>query len=60
MNSTQPDTKRVDTPPTGVKLEQKPDSVTSPVDVDPVDFDQWAIAVRQQMLDALRKRGTRY
>ncbi|BAU43081.1 hypothetical protein [Leptolyngbya sp. O-77] len=60
MNSTQPDTKSVDTPPTGVKLEQKPDSTASPVGVDPVNFDQWAIAVRQQMLDALRKRGTRY
>ncbi|WP_448596411.1 hypothetical protein [Thermoleptolyngbya sp.] len=55
MNSTQPDTKSVETPPTGVKLEQKPDLATSPL-----DFDQWAIAVRQQMLDALRKRGTRY
>ncbi|GAB4472930.1 MAG: hypothetical protein OHK0037_33110 [Elainellaceae cyanobacterium] len=55
MNSTQPSTKSVDTPPTGVKSEQKPDTAANLA-----DFDQWAIAVRQQMLDSLRKRGTRY
>ncbi|GAB4144473.1 MAG: hypothetical protein Fur0046_21890 [Cyanobacteria bacterium J069] len=54
MNSTQPNPQRVETPSPGVKLEQKP------ADPNFVDFDQWAIAVRQQMLDSLRRRGTRY
>lgn len=33
---------------------------TKRISSEQVDFDDWAVAVRQQLLDSLKKRGSRY